>query len=188
MTAAEFPDLQRLLETGHPLHRRAETVIGASRLSIRPVLPTDANAIATFHRGQSPRSRYLRFHAPIARLTAAQLASIVDVDHHDAETLIAEVGTGRRRRLVGIAQYVCVGNGRADAAVTVDDAWQHRGIGRRLMTALAAAAREAGITAFSATILADNKAALHLVHGLTNPVTTALDGPAYVMEIPLRAA
>jgi GNAT superfamily N-acetyltransferase len=181
----DLVDAQRLFQTGHPLHRRAETSLGSHRLYIRPVLPQDAMPISAFIRRQSPRSRYLRFHAPIVRLTAAQLAAIVDVDHHDRETLVAEIEGRRRRQLVGFAQYVRLGPDRAEAAVSVDDPWQQHGIGHRLMAHLSLAAREAGIVTFMATVLADNQAAVSLARGFHMPVTSVLSGPTYELEVPL---
>src|SRR6266540_2004437 len=53
---------------------------------------------------------------------------------------------------------------RASRAATgsVVDAWQGRGVGRVLLTRLAARACEVGVTRFSASLLTDNRAMLAL--------------------------
>jgi GNAT superfamily N-acetyltransferase len=55
---------------------------------------------------------------------------------------------------------------RADAAITVIDAWQRRGVGTALMEKLARRAAAVGITSFSATAFAENRGAQALVRKL----------------------
>ncbi|GAA0940555.1 GNAT family N-acetyltransferase [Pseudonocardia zijingensis] len=105
--------------------------------------------------GLSPRSRYLRFHAPVPRLPAALRATLVDVDGSRHAALVAEVaGAGP----IGLAQVFRAGSGAADVAVAVVDAWQRRGVGRLLLTALAAHAEEIGYTELHGSVLPENEA------------------------------
>jgi GNAT superfamily N-acetyltransferase len=105
--------------------------------------------------GLSPRSRYLRFHSPVPRLPASVRARLVDIDGARHAAVVAEVrGTGP----VGLAQVFGAGHGTADVAVAVVDAWQRRGIGRRLLTAVAALAEEIGYTELRGSILPENVA------------------------------
>ena len=55
----------------------------------------------------------------------------------------------------------------AEAAITVADNMQHKGVGRQLSLLLADEARELGIRRFSASILADNEPALRLMRTMT---------------------
>ena len=59
-------------------------------------------------------------------------------------------------------RYVTV----AEVAVAVVDDWQGMGVGGRLTAALAARAREEGITSFTALVLADNELILKLLGDL----------------------
>ena len=91
----------------------------------------------------------------IDELSPSQLDYLTDVDHHDHEALVAfdpASGDG-----VGVARFVRLEDGTsAEAAVTVIDEWQGRGLGVALCNLLAERAREEGITSFNALLLATN--------------------------------
>jgi RimJ/RimL family protein N-acetyltransferase len=135
------------------------------RLCARPLESTDRQAYLEGFARLSPESRYLRFAGPKPRLTAAELAYLLDVDHDRHEALIAyECGSGRG---VGIARYVRLPGdpSAADVAVTVIDEWQGRGVGRRLLAMLTQRAAEAGIRRLHADALRENRGALRLLRG-----------------------
>ena len=91
----------------------------------------------------------------MSELTDAQLDYLTDVDHHDHEALIALTEDGT---LVGVARFVRLSDdpAAAEAAVTVADDWQGRGVGTLLTQRLAGRAREEGVEVFTATALAAN--------------------------------
>jgi len=62
------------------------------------------------------------------------------------------------------------GSAEAEFAIVVGDALQGLGLGRLLVSQLAAAAAAAGIRRFSATTLADNIALVRLLDGLGGAV------------------
>ena len=168
-----------LLERGHPLHRRADLRVGDLEVGIRPVLPADALEIARLVSELSERSRYHRFHAPVPRLTQPQLATIVDVDHHRAETLVLTQGSGRKERIVGFGQYLPWNDGEAELALLVRDDLQGRGLGRVLATRLIAAAAESGYRTAVATVLAENQRMLALARHLPEPRSAASRGRSW---------
>lgn len=55
--------------------------------------------------------------------------------------------------VVGVVYYVTVDGKTAEPAILVEDSYQHRGIGRRLATALVQLAHSRGIETFNALIL-----------------------------------
>jgi GNAT superfamily N-acetyltransferase len=125
-------------------------------LEIRPIAPDDKAAMIDAFERLGPESRYRRFLAPHGRLTESELRYFTEVDHHDHEAVVAiEPTTGAG---VGVARYIRSGENPtvAEIAVAVVDEWQYRGVGGRLLAALAQRARESGITSFSAVMLADN--------------------------------
>jgi len=137
-----------------------------SHVRIRPIRPTDKALLVRAFDKLGPGSRYRRFLGYKKELTVAELAALTEVDHHDHEALGAidpETGEG-----VGVARYVRLPERRetAEAAVTVVDAWQGRGLGTALMQRLAARAREEGIREFTATLLSDNRAMLSVFRRL----------------------
>lgn len=130
------------------------TLPGGATVLIRPIAPTDAPALLRGLEHLSPRSRYRRFLGT-PRIGPAELRYLTDVDHRDHEALgAADPATGEG---VGIARYIREpGSDSAEVAVTVEDAWQGRGVGTALLTRLADRARAAGIRRFTGLILADN--------------------------------
>jgi RimJ/RimL family protein N-acetyltransferase len=141
------------------------TAAGGHRLCARPLQPTDRDAYLEGFARLSADSRYLRFAGPKPRLSAADLAYLLDVDHHRHEALVAfECRSGRG---VAVARYVRLPGdpSAADVAVTVIDDWQGRGVGRHLLALLMRRAAEDGITRLHADTLRENRRALRLLRG-----------------------
>lgn len=119
--------------------------------------------------GLSPDSRYQRFLAPVQALSPLMLHKLVDhVDGRDHVALVLDVETDRAAEPVAIGRYVRERQrpDHAEVAVTVVDAWQGRGAGALLVRVLADRALLAGVTHFTASVLADNEASLRmLAHG-----------------------
>jgi RimJ/RimL family protein N-acetyltransferase len=140
------------------------TLRDGSPVTVRPIEPEDKPLLARAFDRLSPASRYRRFLAPTAALTARALRYLTEVDHHDHEALIALDPTGD---LVGVARYVRAGAAdRAEAAVTVVDDWQGRGLGTALLELLAERGHEERISKFTALLLAQNTEMLDLLRHL----------------------
>jgi nucleotide-binding universal stress UspA family protein/RimJ/RimL family protein N-acetyltransferase len=129
-----------------------------TKIEIRPISPDDRDALAAGMERLSVESRYRRFFSPVAKLTERQLDYLTQVDHHNHEALVAlDAQTGEG---VGVARFVRVEDTVAEPAIVVVDEWQRRGVGRSLLEALAARAREEGISRFVAPVLAENEGAI----------------------------
>ncbi len=134
---------------------------------IRPIRWDDGPALQAGLARLSPRSRWLRFHQPLARFSEAQLRILVEVDHYDRDALLAEAERPDGSwQLVGVARYARVAPDRADAAVVVGDPWQRQGIGRLLLERLGVLARERGIAVFVGEVLTENRGMIHLIRSL----------------------
>jgi RimJ/RimL family protein N-acetyltransferase len=154
-----------------------------SQVRIRPVRGSDAALLADGFARLSTRSRQQRFLAPKARLSAAELRYLTEVDHYDHEAIGALdlAGLG-----AGIARYI---RSRHDArsaeiAVTVVDAWQGRGLGTELTRQLTERAKQAGIDRFTALVTHENAAAAGLLRAVRARLT-GRDHESLAYEIPL---
>ena len=142
---------------------RAVALRDGSSVIVRPGRPEDRELLLAGFERLGPESRYQRFLAPMAELTEDIVTYLTDVDHHDHEALAAiDPATGEG---VGVARFVrCEARpDTAEAAVTVVDDWQGRGVGTALLDLLAERAREEGIVRFTALLLAQNREMLELL-------------------------
>jgi len=143
-----------------------------SRVAVRPIRPQDAELLRAGFERLSVESRYRRFLSPMQRLSGPILRYLTEVDHHDHEALVA---VGPDGALLGVARSVRSRSDPevAEAAVTVVDDWQGRGLGTALLGLLADRARAEGIRRFTALMLASNREMLDLFEGL---------GPVRILE------
>ena len=144
----------------YPAAWEADVVLhDGSTTHVRPLRPDDADALQAFHVGQSERSTYLRFFAPLERLPERDLARLVTVDHVDRVALVAVssgAGPVGGDHIIGVARYDRIGTDEAEVAFNIADAHQGRGLGSVLLEHLAAAARERGVRRFVAEVLPQN--------------------------------
>lgn len=152
---------------------------------IRPIRPSDKDALVEGFAHLSDESRYKRFLAPVNELRPRQLRYFTEIDHHDHEALVGQSPEGEP---LGVARYVRVGAHTAEAAVAVVDHWQGRGLGTALLQRLAGRAREEGIERFTAVLLASNREMLTLLQELgATQMQGAEDGVIEVrVELPLE--
>jgi GNAT superfamily N-acetyltransferase len=155
------------------------------QLMIRPITIGDAERLARLFTRLSPASVHFRFFSPISRPPRAALLRLADVDHGRRDALVALDGD----EIVAVARYDGrPGSNQAEIALTVEDAWQHRGLGQRLAVRLAGLATGRGYDTFVATMLPDNRAALGLVHKLVPQATVRWAGGEYEADMPLVRA
>jgi GNAT superfamily N-acetyltransferase len=170
------------------LDNRPEAVDGqraAATVLIRPYESADGELVEAMSARLSKHSLYERFFAGTPSLPPKYLATLAKADHHDREVLLA-VNAGA---VIGIAEYARDRDAPdlADLAVLVADDWQRRGIGRRLVTALACRAADRGIAAFAADTLVTNRSALAAIARLWPGARADRDGTTAGFSLPVRA-
>ena len=135
----------------YPEYWEADVVLrDGGTAHLRPIHPSDADAVQAFHAGQSQKSIYMRFFAFKARLSSKELKRFTEVDYQDRVALVITIGG----EIMGIGRYDRLDDpAEAEVAFNIADAHQGRGIGSILLEHLAAAARENGIRRFSAEVL-----------------------------------
>jgi len=144
--------------------------------------------VAAFDR-LSPESRYRRFFTAMPRLPEKLLRSLLDIDGWNHVAIGAETVTTDPAEAegVGIARFIRLKDepAVAEAAVTVVDHMQRRGLGKLLVSALAQAARERGITRFRAEVLRTNEAMLALLRELDETARPVVDGSLATYDLAL---
>ncbi|MFJ3956596.1 GNAT family N-acetyltransferase [Arthrobacter sp. NPDC090010] len=142
-------------DAGYPDYWEADVVLKDGGTGhIRPIAPSDADAVQAFHQAQSQASIYLRFFSYKAKLSRGELKRFTEVDHRDRVALVITIGG----EIVGIARYDRLDDPlEAEVAFNISDRHQGRGLGSILLEHLAAAALENGIRRFSAEVLPENR-------------------------------
>lgn len=154
-------------------------------LTVRPIEPEDVERLHRMFFRLSPTTIYKRFFSPIQHPSRALLERLASVDHDCREALVALDGD----EIVAVARYDSeCGSHSAEIAVTVEDDWQHRGVGRKLARRLALVAMDHGFDEFSAIVLPDNRDALGLLRSLSPDAHIEFDSSGFSATLPLRRA
>ncbi|HLF98390.1 MAG TPA: GNAT family N-acetyltransferase [Methylococcaceae bacterium] len=138
-----------------------------TEITIRPIRPEDADLEREFVRHLSPEAKYLRFRQSLQELTDEMVVRFTQLDYHRELALLATVQQDGRELELGVTRYIVNPDGEsAEFALVVDDAWQNKGIGSRLLSSLIEAARERGVKTLVGGILAHNSRMLDLAKSI----------------------
>jgi RimJ/RimL family protein N-acetyltransferase len=164
---------------------RARRLPTVPELTVRPIRPTDKDALLDLFERLTPRSRLRRFLAPKPALSRKELAYLTEVDHRTHEALVA---VDRDGTFLGVARYACAPRETAvaDVAFAVADSAQGRGIGTGLARLLFADARANGIVRLQAMTLPENAPARKLL-GRMGFELTGIDSGVLELALDLDA-
>jgi acetyltransferase len=137
-------------------------------ITIRPIRPEDEPLMVRFHETLSPESVYFRYFNQLKideRIAHERLTRICFNDYDREIALVAELkdpktgtcsilGVGRLSKARSINE--------AEFALLVSDSCQGQGLGGELLNRLVQIGRDEKLDCLTASILADNKAMLHL--------------------------
>ena len=164
------------------LHKPEDVILrDGTTLRLRSPLASDADELLDFMSRLSDRSRYLRFHG-FPHLTPKLVAPFVDPDWDERGALIGCL----EGRIVALANYARLRNRRAaEVAFTVEDEFQGRGIGTRLLERLITPAAAAGIEEFVAEVLPENRTMLAVFRDAGFDIVRELDGGGLEVRFPI---
>jgi GNAT superfamily N-acetyltransferase len=152
-------------------------------VTIRSIEPADAYPLLRMFDRLSTESIYHRFFSPMPRPRRAALLHLAGLDHELHEALVAHVG----HEIVAVARYDGrPGEDDAEVAVIVDDEWQDRGLGTRLLHHLARVGSRRGLVAFRATVLGENRRALPFLRRLSPTANIRFRDGEYQVYAPFR--
>ena len=169
-TKSDDDYLAKLTSSYSPIYGQA--------ISIRPMRPEDLEIETEFVQSWSPETRYNRLFSAGSYTSPERLKQITRIDYARDMALIATVMLEDREVQLGVARYVRRKDDKTcEFALSVADAWQHRGIGRALMLNLMDAAAAAGIDTMMGDILSSNAPMLHFMRSLGFAVEASPEGP-----------
>jgi GNAT superfamily N-acetyltransferase len=151
----------------------------------RPVTAADKDRIKEGLAMLSPESRYLRFFSPVTRLSEEELRFFTEVDqvNHVAwgainpdDLDLPGLGVGRFVRLKDDPDI-------AEAAVTVIDQYQRKGLGTFLVCLLYLLAADLDVKTIRGAILPQNRFLIDWLHSLGG--TTEYHDGAIMVDVPV---
>ena len=136
-------------------------------VTIRPIRAADLELEREFVTGLSPVTGYHRLMSTRTP-SLAELRRFTNIDPRREVAVIATTTVDGRERQVGVARYVKDESkpDEAEFAIVLADAWQRRGLGRRLLASLIDVAKRDGVRRLVGTTLSDNEGMLRLARRL----------------------
>lgn len=161
------------------------TLDDSTQLEFRAIRPTDKAALVESFGHLSAASRRRRFFTPKMQLSDDELRYFTECDgiNHYAIVAVYTDGSTMLPFGVGVARYVCIKDQpeAAELAIVVVDSWHRRGIGKRLLKRIVAAAAEHEVRQILAIAQDDNTELLGLLREHTQELNIShADGVAQI--------
>lgn len=177
------------MRTGPELSDRHVLADGTS-VVLRHIRPTDAPELLRGFERLSPESRYRRFFGGVSTLSEEALRYLTEVDGYDHVAIVATTESPdlKNETGLGVGRFVRLHDepSVAEAAVTVLDDAQRKGLGRLLATTLGEAARERGVRTLRAAVLAENAPMIALMRDIGAP-EQHVEAGVITYDIPLES-
>ncbi len=146
----------------YPRHWEADVLLRDGQVAhLRPIGPADEELLVDFYDQVSAESKYLRFFAPMPKLSERDVLRFTNVDHRDRVAFVMTVAN----KMIAVGRFDRIppeeskdpSVSEAEVAFLVQDAHQGRGIAQLLLEHLAQAGRERGVDRFVAEVLPENR-------------------------------
>ena len=141
--------------------------VDGQQVTIRTMQPQDRVIESEFVKGLSPKSRYYRFHGALTELSPQMLDQFTNPDYPDEMALIATIVEHNTEKEIGVARYARTEvSDHAEVAIVIDDEWQGKGIGTRMLRDLRELAKQVGIDYLEVNVLRENRPMVNLAKEL----------------------
>jgi acetyltransferase len=152
----------------YPQHLSRTWILSSGQsLRVRPVRHDDGELEEAFVCALSLESRYHRMLSGGVKVTPEWIDSMTHIDYRRHMAFAVTTTSNGMEQFVGVGRYVVDAlESSADVALVIADAWQGRGLGRRLLDLLLEHAASAGIVEAAGVVLTTNVAMLRLARSL----------------------
>ena len=155
MTTMRFDDLKQYSDV---LRAR-----NGNSVTVRFVEPRDAEALQSYFRALTTRSRYNRFLGATSELPASLLEQFIHIGELDRFSVIATMLADGHEIIVGEARYAFdEATSSIEFGLSIDDRWQGHGIGKALLKNLECRAASFGAERLFGDTLRSNDAMISL--------------------------
>lgn len=138
-----------------------------SAATLRPIRAADMELERAFVRNLSPQSKFKRFMGKLKELSPEQLYRFTHPEPGREAAYVVIRSTVAGEEQIGVGRFaVDAGGESCEFAVTIADAWQGKGLGKRIMSALMRDAKARGLKRIEGYVLAVNTRMLDFCRGL----------------------
>jgi GNAT superfamily N-acetyltransferase len=129
----------------------------AGACAVRQAAAGDRPALERMLARCTGQTRYRRFHGPVNVFPERYLTEALSGSplHFALVAYVVDERAAEDRAVVALASCRAVDEGVAELGVLVEDEWQRRGVGDRLLREIAAYAARTGLRALQAQVLAE---------------------------------
>ncbi|MGD9368002.1 MAG: GNAT family N-acetyltransferase [Desulfobacteraceae bacterium] len=157
--------------------------VDGESITIRPAKPVDERRIQEHYYSLDKNDVFLRFFHDKTSFSRSDVEGKSKIDYVKDLTLIAVVGESGFDRVVGVGEYLLLmDSNMAEVAFTVAKDYQGKGLGKKFILKLAAAAREHGISGLVAYTAPHNQSMINLFRKLPYKIKTSFDGEALALS------
>lgn len=155
---------------------------------LRPVKISDEPLLKTFFYSLSEKTMYKRFIQARRDMPHDKLQEFfVVIDYTKQMVVLATVEHEGIEIVTGVAQFRGnEGSHTAEVAIVVKDEYQNRGIGTELLTYVTYIAKKQGLLGFSAEVLKENRAMLHLFEKMGFNIEKEVMPDVYTLRLGFR--
>jgi acetyltransferase len=132
------------------------------KVHVRAIQPSDEEEILQAFDRMGADARYMRFMTSVREANVGRLRNVLASFPEKGLAIAATVPAADGIDIVGTASFVLDGAGGCEFAISILEAWGGAGLGRKMMEALIAAAKDRGLTEMQGFVLAQNRAMLRL--------------------------
>ncbi len=162
----------------YPDYLTSSFEIDTIQITLRPIRPEDAELEQAFVTGLSNQSKYFRFMENIKELSKDMLIRLTQIDYEKEMAIVASYMNEEKEKIIGIARYIINPDGNtAEFAIVIAEAWQNKGLGKKLMTSLFETGKIVGLKSMQGAVLVNNIKMLAFAKQLGLEITTTNEDP-----------
>ena len=158
-------------------------------LFFKPAAPEDIPLVESFMKRISRESLRMRFMVSMSEVSSNIIRELCSGDFTQRGCLLAIIGEDEDKKVVGLSNYVSMGNGRsAEIAFLIEDSYQGKGISTLLLERMAGIAAANGLVELEAEILPDNQPMLNVIKSSGFESHQVWSSDTVHMELPVGGA
>jgi acyl-CoA hydrolase/RimJ/RimL family protein N-acetyltransferase len=167
----------------YPVNLEETLEIDGEEVVIRPAKPVDERRIQEHYYGLDKEDIFSRFRHDKTSFSRTDVEIRSHVDYVKDLTLVAVVGEFGFGRVVAVGECMLIQKiNMAEVAFSVNQRYQNKGIGRRILRKLADTARERGLFGLMAYTSPNNQGMIRMFKSLPYKVKSAFDGEGVTLS------